>query len=160
MALIDTILAKIRFVVRTNISRVRPKRKEFVALKRRFRPIFVGKAIGYSLYEDKRSRLVARGRFVIRAGICRRLDEDSTGKPRNIHKLSCERSYSGVVMRGAFVVQLRNVGREATRGMEGSVEEVDTGKESYFRSEDELVAFLRECFAQSCQRASPNEGTK
>jgi len=63
-------------------------------------------------------------------------------------------------MRGAFVVQLRNAGRGVTRGMEGSVEEVDTGKESHFRSEDELVEFLRECFAQSCQRASPDEGKK
>ena len=44
--------------------------------------------------------------------------------------------------------------------MEGSVEEVDTGKESHFRSEDELIAFLRERFAESCQRASRNEGTK
>ena len=44
--------------------------------------------------------------------------------------------------------------------MEGSVEEVDTGKESHFRSEDELITFLRDCFAESCQRTSGNEGTK
>jgi hypothetical protein len=44
--------------------------------------------------------------------------------------------------------------------MEGSVEEVDSGKESQFHSEDELLAFLRECFARSCHRTSPNEGTK
>jgi hypothetical protein len=62
-----------------------------------------------------------------------------------------------MVMRGAFVVQLRSAGR-GIAGMEGSVEEVDTGKESHFRSEDELIAFLRECFAESCQRASRNEG--
>lgn len=62
-------------------------------------------------------------------------------------------------MRGAFVVHLRNAGRAPARGMEGSVEEVDTGKESHFRSEDELIAFLRERFAESFQRASRNEGT-
>ena len=44
--------------------------------------------------------------------------------------------------------------------MEGSVEEVDTGKEFHFRSEDELIAFLTECFAESCRRTSRNEGTK
>jgi len=70
-----------------------------------------------------------------------------------------ERPYSGIVMRGAFVVQLRNAGLGIS-GMEGSVEEVDTGKESHFRSEDELITFLRDCFAESCQRASGNEGTK
>jgi hypothetical protein len=62
-------------------------------------------------------------------------------------------------MRGAFVVQLRSADREIG-GMEGSVEEVDTGKESHFRSADELIAFLRECFAESCRRTSRNEGTK
>ena len=44
--------------------------------------------------------------------------------------------------------------------MEGTVEEVDTGKESHFRSEDELITFLQDCFAETCQRASSNEGTK
>lgn len=62
-------------------------------------------------------------------------------------------------MRGAFVVQLRNAGR-GIAGMEGSVEEVDTGKQSHFRSEDELLAFLRGCFAESCERALGDEGTK
>jgi len=62
-------------------------------------------------------------------------------------------------MRGAFVVQLRSADR-GVRGMEGSVEEVDTGKEFHFRSEDELIAFLTECFAESCRRTSRNEGTK
>jgi hypothetical protein len=61
-------------------------------------------------------------------------------------------------MRGAFVVQVRNTGDAVANAMEGSVEEVDTGKESHFRSESELLKFLRECFAESCQRASRNEG--
>jgi hypothetical protein len=63
-------------------------------------------------------------------------------------------------VKGAFVVQLRNVGTGATGKMEGSVEEVDSGKESQFHSEDELLAFLRDCFARSRQRASLNEGAK
>lgn len=52
-------------------------------------------------------------------------------------------------MRGAFVVQLRKV----TQGshLEGSVEEVDTGKLAKFVSEDELIGFLKECFAQTQQ---------
>jgi hypothetical protein len=62
-------------------------------------------------------------------------------------------------MRGAFVVQLQNAGGVIERGMEGSVEEVDTGKELYFRSGDQLLAFLWECFAESCQRAARKEGT-
>jgi hypothetical protein len=61
-------------------------------------------------------------------------------------------------MRGAFVVHLKNVGQGSVRGMEGSVEEVDTGKQSHFRSEDELILFLRECFTESSRRASRNEG--
>jgi hypothetical protein len=64
-----------------------------------------------------------------------------------------------MVMRGAFVVQLGN-GRNIASGMEGSVEEVDTGKTLHFRSGDELIAFLRECFIESCRRASQNEGNK
>jgi hypothetical protein len=64
-------------------------------------------------------------------------------------------------MRAAFVVQLKNADRSIACWLEGSVEEVDTGKESHFCSEDELIAFLRECFAESCQRAAArNGGTK
>lgn len=52
-------------------------------------------------------------------------------------------------MRGAFVVQLRGV----TEGsqLEGVVEEVDTGKQAKFRSENELIEFLRERFAHTGQ---------
>ena len=32
--------------------------------------------------------------------------------------------------------------------IEGSVEEVDTGKQSQFRSENELIGFLRERFTE------------
>ena len=74
--------------------------------------------------------------------------------------LLAKHSYSKFVVRGAFVVQLRNVGMGVTGKIEGSVEEVDSGKESQFHSGDELLAFLRECFARSCQSTSLNEGTK
>ena len=63
-------------------------------------------------------------------------------------------------MKGAFVVQLRNVERAITGEMEGSVEEVDSGKETQFHSASELLAFLRECFARSCHETSINEGTE
>ena len=46
--------------------------------------------------------------------------------------------------------------------LEGSAEEVDTGKQFHFRSQDELIVFLRECFAETCrnvpeQRRSKND---
>jgi hypothetical protein len=63
-------------------------------------------------------------------------------------------------MRGAFVVQLRIVGQGAAGRMEGSVEEVDSGKQVHFCSEEELIVFLRERFAESCQSVPSKEGTK
>lgn len=44
--------------------------------------------------------------------------------------------------------------------MEGSVEEVDTGKQVQFRSADELVGFLRERFAEAGRSLTGTEGTK
>ena len=60
-------------------------------------------------------------------------------------------------MRGAFVVQLRKV----TRGseLEGTVEEVDTGRQAKFLSENDLIAFLRGNFAQTRQNDKDKEGT-
>ncbi len=63
-------------------------------------------------------------------------------------------------MRGAFVVQLRKATHGMAGQMEGWVEEVDTGKQSPFRSEDELIGFLRECFAGTCQSLSGKESPK
>jgi hypothetical protein len=49
-------------------------------------------------------------------------------------------------MRRAFVLQL-GPGTQPARGhFEGSIEEVDTGRELRFRSAEELLAFLGECF--------------
>ena len=60
-------------------------------------------------------------------------------------------------MRGAFVVQIRNVPRGGE--LEGTVEEVDTGRQAKFLSENELIAFLREHFAQTRQSDQDKEGT-
>ena len=65
--------------------------------------------------------------------------------------------YSRLVMRGAFVVQLRKVSRGSE--LEGTVEEVDTGRHAKFLSEHELVAFLREYLAQTRQSDQGKEGT-
>ncbi len=63
-------------------------------------------------------------------------------------------------MRGAFIVQLLRAGQDMAGQMEGSVEEVDTGKQSQFRSETDLIAFLRECFAGTRQSLPRKEGPK
>jgi hypothetical protein len=62
-------------------------------------------------------------------------------------------------MRGAFVVQLKTVGRDSAGPLEGSIEEVDTGERTQFRSVEELIAFLRKHFAESCQNIPSKEGT-
>jgi hypothetical protein len=63
-------------------------------------------------------------------------------------------------MRGAFVVQLRKAGHLVDGRLEGSVEEVDTGKRIDFRLPDELVAFLRERSAEIRQGVADSEGVK
>ena len=47
-------------------------------------------------------------------------------------------------MKGAFVVQLFNIGQGLAGQLEGFVEEIDTGKQYRFRSEFDLIDFLRE----------------
>ncbi len=60
--------------------------------------------------------------------------------------------YSKFIMRGAFVVQLRKASQDPAGLLEGSVEEVDLGKPYQFRSEKELLQFLRKRFAESSQK--------
>ena len=71
----------------------------------------------------------------------------STKNLREPHEISTGRDsflqYPVLVMKGAFVVQLWNVGRGMAGQMEGLVEEVDTGRQFRFRSEPELIEFLR-----------------
>jgi hypothetical protein len=88
-----------------------------------------------------------------------RANEESTGTPRNIHERRGRKTYPEVVMRGAFVVQLRKASQSMAGQIEGSVEEVDTGKQSQFRSENELVGFLRQRFAEM-QSSSRQGGDK
>jgi hypothetical protein len=46
-------------------------------------------------------------------------------------------------MQGAFVVCLGNQGEQSREELEGSIEEVDSGKSLRFRSGEELIEFLR-----------------
>jgi hypothetical protein len=55
-------------------------------------------------------------------------------------------------MRGAFVVRLGPQTDPSRRRFEGSVEEVDTGKRSKFRSTDELLGFLGQIFGETLRR--------
>jgi len=50
------------------------------------------------------------------------------------------------------VVQLWNIGQGMAGQLEGFVEDVDTGKQFRFRSEFELIDFLREEARRSLQR--------
>jgi hypothetical protein len=61
-------------------------------------------------------------------------------------------------MRGAFVVQLRKVTQDSQ--LEGVVEEVDTGRQAKFRSEHELIDFLRQRFAQAQESSQPKAGNE
>ena len=44
-------------------------------------------------------------------------------------------------------MQIRRLSPEKTGRMEGSVEEVDSGDQIHFRSEEELIGFLRQRFS-------------
>ena len=54
-------------------------------------------------------------------------------------------------MKQAFVLRLAPETETARRRFVGFVEEVDTGKEVRFRSTDELLAFLAQCFDDATQ---------
>jgi len=51
-------------------------------------------------------------------------------------------------MRGAFVVEVWNVGPEPPGQLEGSVEEMYTGRLILFRSDEQLIEFLRKRSAE------------
>ena len=52
-------------------------------------------------------------------------------------------------MRRAFVLQLGSDTEASRRHFVGMIEEVDTGRELRFKSTDELLAFLAECFEKA-----------
>lgn len=63
-------------------------------------------------------------------------------------------------MRGAFVVQLKKEGALLDHRLEGSVEEVDTGKRIEFRCPDELVVFLCERLEEMRRGVADRGGVK
>jgi hypothetical protein len=62
-------------------------------------------------------------------------------------------------MKWAFVLTLGSDTKPQQREVEGWIEEVDTGRELRFRSTDELLTFLGQCFvlAQHRTRTSATE---
>ena len=71
---------------------------------------------------------------------------NKTKKPLIRHALFWAVSYAMQAMRCAFVVRLGPKTRPSAGQFEGWVEEVDTGKELRFRSDEELLKFLGERF--------------
>jgi hypothetical protein len=58
------------------------------------------------------------------------------------------------VKQRAFVLQLGSESQPHQQRFVGCIEEVDTGRELYFRSTDELLTFLGDCF-KVAQRRDP-----
>ena len=56
-------------------------------------------------------------------------------------------------MRQAFVLKLGPQTEAASRHFEGTIEEVDTGRELRFKATEELLEFLAERFEKSQKRA-------
>jgi hypothetical protein len=86
-------------------------------------------------------------------------DESFHGSPTKT-QLAGVSARSKITMRGVFVLHVRRA-RHGTPDarVEGSIEEVDTGKQLSFRSSDELVAFLCERLADADRVLPGNEGT-
>jgi hypothetical protein len=59
-------------------------------------------------------------------------------------------------MRWAFVIQLASDSNPSQRHFAGRIEEVDSARELRFRSTDELLMFLGECFARSVHPGNPD----
>jgi len=57
-------------------------------------------------------------------------------------------------MRGAFVIRLGRETNPCDGHFEGSVEEVDSGKELKFQSSTQLLRFLGECFQSAFEEKS------
>ena len=55
-------------------------------------------------------------------------------------------------MRGTFVIRLSLETQPDSNRFEGWAEEVDSGEEVKFRSAEELLRFLGQCFATSLDR--------
>jgi hypothetical protein len=68
--------------------------------------------------------------------------------------------YAELTVRGAFVVQVWKATQDLDGEMEGVVEVVDTGNQFHFRSEAELIRYLRNRFIETCQSSLGKEETK
>ena len=62
-------------------------------------------------------------------------------------------------MRQAFVLTLGNETDATRRQFVGLIEEVDTGRELRFRSTEELLEFLAQCFEDAVQRERTSKET-
>lgn len=62
-------------------------------------------------------------------------------------------------MRQAFVLTLGYETEATRRQFAGLIEEVDTGRELRFRSTEELLEFLAQCFEDAVQREKTSEET-
>jgi hypothetical protein len=78
---------------------------------------------------------------------------------RDFHNLRPAPVVALYAMKQAFVLQLAPETETARRRFVGCIEEVDTGRELRFRSTDELLAFLAQCFDDAAQPESEPEGT-
>ena len=63
-------------------------------------------------------------------------------------------------MRWAFVIQLASDSNPSQRHFAGRIEEVDSARELRFRSTDELLMFLGDCFAKSDHPGNPDNQDK
>jgi hypothetical protein len=62
-------------------------------------------------------------------------------------------------MRWAFVIQLASDSNPSQRHFAGRIEEVDSARELRFRSTDELLVFLGDCFAKSGNPGLPGNSS-
>ena len=62
-----------------------------------------------------------------------------------------------LLMRGAFVIRLRQETNPADGHFEGSIEEVDSGKQLKFQSSTELLRFLGERFQAAFEDTPEND---
>ena len=68
---------------------------------------------------------------------------------RGLHNSGLPPGVALYTMNLAYVLQLGSETDAARRHFVGRIEEVDTGRELRFKSTDELLAFLAECFDKS-----------
>lgn len=61
-------------------------------------------------------------------------------------------------MRQAFVLQLGSETEAERRQFVGLIEEVDTGRELRFKSTEELLGFLAQCFDHAAQPERARDG--